>query len=75
MDQQNQQDHVQDHVTIIAQLRQAQRLMAKGNLTIQEALEVLKVYEQGVCSLLTHDQLIHYINERMDLADGFYDLS
>jgi hypothetical protein len=61
----------QDRVTIIAQLRQAQRLMARGDMTIQETLEVLKLYEQGVASMLTSDQLIKYIEARMRLADEF----
>lgn len=62
-----------DHVTIIAQLRQCQRLMAKGHLDIQEALEVLKVYEQGVAALLTSEHLLKFISARMDLADRFYE--
>lgn len=62
-----------DHVTIIAQLRQARRLMAKGGLSIAETLEVLKLYEQGVAALLTADQIVKYIGARMVLADDFYD--
>lgn len=63
--------HSEDHVTVIAQLRQARRLMARGNLDVQETLEVLKLYEQGVCALMTTDQVVKYIEARMALADEF----
>lgn len=61
----------QDHVQVIAQLRQANRLMRRGGLDIQQALEVLKLYEQGVAALLTSDQLIKYIQDRMELANRY----
>jgi hypothetical protein len=61
------------HVTIIAQLRQIQRLLNRGNLTIAEALELVKVYEQGVASLLTGDELIKYIEQRLQLASSYMD--
>lgn len=60
-----------DHVRIIAQLRQAQRLMARGGLTIAETLEVLKLYEQGVAALLTASQITKYVQDRMDLGERY----
>lgn len=63
----------EDHVQIVAQLRQAQRLLRRGNLTIAEALELVKLYEQGVCAMLTAEELTKYIEQRMSLASSYLD--